>query len=73
MKNISVKVIPSFPLISKGDDLGEIVLKATSNAELKFEDGDVLVVAQKVISKAEGRLVKLEDINPSEEANILAI
>ena len=72
MKNISVKVIPSFPLISKGDDLGEIVLKAVNNAALKFEDGDVLVVAQKVVSKAEGRLVKLEDINPSEEANILA-
>lgn len=72
MKNISINVIPSFPLITKGDDLGEVVLEAASNAALKLEDGDVLVVAQKVVSKAEGRLVKLEDIIPSEEANSLA-
>ncbi len=72
MKNISVKVIPSFPQISEGDDLGEVILKTVNEAALKVEDGDVLVVAQKVVSKAEGRLVELEDIIPSKEANTLA-
>ena len=61
MKNITIKVIPSFPLIKKGDDLGDVIFKALNQAALKVEDGDVLVVAQKVISKAEeGRLVKLK-------------
>ena len=72
MKNITIKVIPSFPLIKKGDDLGDVIFKALNQAALKVEDGDVLVVAQKVISKAEGRLVKLKDVTPSEEANTLA-
>ena len=49
-----------------------MIFKALNQAALKVEDGDVLVVAQKVISKAEGRLVKLKDVTPSEEANTLA-
>ena len=48
-----------------------MIFKALNQAALKVEDGDVLV-AQKVISKAEGRLVKLKDVTPSEEANTLA-
>ena len=73
MKQISVNVIPSFPLIEAGDDIGQIILDAADKAELKIEDGDILVIAQKVISKSEGRLVKLEDITPSQEAHDLAI
>ena len=49
MKNITIKVIPSFPLIKKGDDLGDVIFKALNQAALKVEDGDVLVVAQKII------------------------
>ena len=73
MKQISVNVIPSFPLIEVGDDIGQIILDAADKAKLKIEDGDILVIAQKVISKSEGRLVKLEDIIPSQEAHDLAI
>ena len=55
------------PEIGEGDDLAELIAE---RAEL--EDGDVLVVAQKAVSKAEGRVVRLADVEPSERARDLA-
>jgi coenzyme F420-0:L-glutamate ligase / coenzyme F420-1:gamma-L-glutamate ligase len=55
------------PEIGEGDDLAELIAE---RAEL--EDGDVLVVAQKAVSKAEGRVVRLADVEPSERARELA-
>lgn len=55
------------PEIAEGDDLGALIAAA---AELA--DGDVVVVAQKVVSKAEGRVVSLEEVEPSERARELA-
>ena len=64
-----VRVIPveGVPEIREGDELGDLVADA---AEL--EDGDVVVVAQKAVSKAEGRTVRLEDVEPSARARELA-
>ena len=47
MKQISVNVIPSFPLVEAGDDIGQIILDAADKAELN-KDGDILVIAQKL-------------------------
>jgi coenzyme F420-0:L-glutamate ligase / coenzyme F420-1:gamma-L-glutamate ligase len=60
-----LRVIPvvGLPPIAEGDDLGALIADA---AEL--EDGDVVVVAQKVVSKAEGRVVALEELEPSAAA-----
>jgi coenzyme F420-0:L-glutamate ligase/coenzyme F420-1:gamma-L-glutamate ligase len=60
------------PLIYPGDDLAEILLSGVQNARISLEDGDILVVAQKIVSKAEGRLVNLETIIPSNDAIDLA-
>jgi coenzyme F420-0:L-glutamate ligase/coenzyme F420-1:gamma-L-glutamate ligase len=60
------------PLIYPGDDLAEILLAGVQNARISLEDGDILVVAQKIISKAEGRMVNLETITPSKDAIDLA-
>jgi coenzyme F420-0:L-glutamate ligase / coenzyme F420-1:gamma-L-glutamate ligase len=62
-------VIPveGIPEVREGDDLAAL-LAATAS----FEDGDVLVVAQKVVSKAEGRMVSLDAVEPSEAARELA-
>jgi coenzyme F420-0:L-glutamate ligase / coenzyme F420-1:gamma-L-glutamate ligase len=62
-------VIPveGIPEVREGDDLAALVAGAAA-----FEDGDVLVVAQKVVSKAEGRVVRLEGVEPSEAARELA-
>ena len=64
--------IPGLPEIRKGDNLAELVVAAAEKSRLRFEDGDILVVAQKVVSKAEGRVVSLETVTPSIKAQELA-
>jgi coenzyme F420-0:L-glutamate ligase / coenzyme F420-1:gamma-L-glutamate ligase len=64
-----LKIFPvtGLPEIREGDDLAALVTDRVT-----LEDGDVLVVAQKVVSKAEGRVVRLDDLEPSERALELA-
>lgn len=64
---ISILPVAGLPEIREGDDLGALVAAATA-----LEDGDVVVVAQKVVSKAEGRVVALGDVDASERAHALA-
>jgi coenzyme F420-0:L-glutamate ligase/coenzyme F420-1:gamma-L-glutamate ligase len=59
-------------MIRPGDDLAEIVLQALQRAEIQLQNGDILIFAQKIISKAEGRLVNLPSITPSQRAIQLA-
>ena len=54
--------------IDAGDDLGKILLEALMNNKIFLENGDVLVIAQKIISKAEGRMVNLTSVTPSKIA-----
>lgn len=72
MAMLSVFPVPGLPLIGAGDDLAALILAAMAKASLSFQDGDVLVVAQKIISKAEGRMVALVDVRPGAEAASLA-
>jgi len=60
------------PEIHRGDDLSEQIANAATKARMQFENGDVLVIAQKVISKAEGAVVKLGSIVPSPQAQAIA-
>ncbi|HEX3952466.1 MAG TPA: coenzyme F420-0:L-glutamate ligase [Stellaceae bacterium] len=60
------------PLVKPGDDLGMITLAAYAATGLVPEDGDVLVVAQKIVSKSENRIVDVATIEPSEQAVALA-
>ena len=55
-----------------GDDLAILLLEGINRAGIHLEDGDLLVVAQKIVSKAEGRVVKLNQVEPSNEAQRLA-
>lgn len=64
--------LESIPLIQKNDDLVEILLKALVDNEINLQDGDVLILAQKIVSKAEGRQVNLQTITPSRDAESLA-
>ncbi len=70
--HIDLWVIPSIPLLQPGDDLAGILLAAAAVAGMDWRDGDVLVLAQKIVSKAEGRVVHLPDILPSRRALELA-
>jgi coenzyme F420-0:L-glutamate ligase / coenzyme F420-1:gamma-L-glutamate ligase len=64
-----LRVLPlaGVPEVREGDDLGTLIAAA-----VELEDDDVVVVAQKIVSKAEGRVVRLADVDPSQRAHDLA-
>jgi coenzyme F420-0:L-glutamate ligase / coenzyme F420-1:gamma-L-glutamate ligase len=64
---IQVLPVDGLPEIVEGDDLASLIAAA-----VELSDGDVVCVAQKVVSKAEGRVVRLDEVEPSEEARRLA-
>jgi len=64
--------IPDIPLIEAGDDIAEILLTRASSAGLQFQVGDALVIASKIVAKAEGRMMALAGVCPSAEARALA-
>jgi coenzyme F420-0:L-glutamate ligase/coenzyme F420-1:gamma-L-glutamate ligase len=64
--------IPGVPLVRPGDDLAELLIRACGRGSVSPSNGDVLVVAQKVVSKAEGRYVDLATVAPSARARSLA-
>ena len=63
--SLQVFGVTGIPEIAAGDQLGEMVLDASARQDTPIEDGDILVVTQKIVSKAEGRLVRLRDVTPS--------
>jgi coenzyme F420-0:L-glutamate ligase/coenzyme F420-1:gamma-L-glutamate ligase len=69
---LCLTALPGLPLIGPGDDLPELILQALPRAGLTLADGDVLVLAQKVVSKAEGRQVDLAQVQPTAQALQLA-
>ncbi|MBV8650599.1 MAG: coenzyme F420-0:L-glutamate ligase [Alphaproteobacteria bacterium] len=70
--SVQLVAVPGIPLIEPGDDLAAIIAGAIRAAGLVIGDRDVLVVAQKIVSKAEGRYVELADVTPSPHASELA-
>jgi coenzyme F420-0:L-glutamate ligase/coenzyme F420-1:gamma-L-glutamate ligase len=72
MRQIIYSAIPEIPLIIPGDDLTGIILKALSNTKISVQKDDIFVIAQKIVSKAENRLVNLTDVSPSKIAIDLA-
>jgi F420-0:gamma-glutamyl ligase len=72
MRKIEMFALKEIPSIAAGDDLAPIIELAAGASGLTFRDGDIVVVAQKIVSKAEGRLVRLADIVPSPHAVELA-
>ena len=68
MKKVTLSALEGIPLIQNGDNIGLIISDIASKQGFVFENGDIIVIASKIISKAEGRLVDTETIVPSEEA-----
>jgi len=69
---ITLTPIPDIPLVRPGDDLAALIIAACERSALAPADGDIVVVAQKVVSKAEGRYVDLAPVRPSTRAQELA-
>jgi coenzyme F420-0:L-glutamate ligase / coenzyme F420-1:gamma-L-glutamate ligase len=72
MNSLEVIALEGLPLVRPGDDLVELIASALARNDLTPRAGDVLVVAQKIVSKAEGRIVDLATIEPSAKARTLA-
>ena len=68
---ITLVPLPDIPAVEAGDDLAALISAAAARAGVALENG-VLVVCQKIISKSEGRLVPLANVEPSEEAKRIA-
>ena len=64
--------LPGLPMVGPGDDLADLVLQAVERGGERLRDGDVLVVAQKIVSKSEGRTVSIDTVEPSPRAVQLA-
>lgn len=68
VKKLGIFGLEGIPLIKAGDDLADLIVSAAENNNVEIEDGDILIVAQKVISKAEDRVVQLDTVKPSRKA-----
>jgi coenzyme F420-0:L-glutamate ligase/coenzyme F420-1:gamma-L-glutamate ligase len=66
----SIQIIPlaELPEIAPGDDLSRLIAEAVKKHDLRISEGDIFVVAQKIVSKAEGKIVRLDSIQPSKRA-----
>lgn len=60
--------LQGFPLVSGGADLGALIAQSLQANGIALEDGDILVVGQKIVSKAEGRIVNLAAVQPGKRA-----
>jgi coenzyme F420-0:L-glutamate ligase / coenzyme F420-1:gamma-L-glutamate ligase len=64
--------LTGLPLVQPGDNIAELIRNELRRSEIKLESGDVFVIAQKIVSKSEDRLVNLTQVAPSQEAIELA-
>lgn len=71
-QQLVLTALPGLPLIRPGDDLATLILDGLGRAEVRLRAGDAIAIAQKIVSKAEGRLVSLADVTPSRRAVELA-
>jgi coenzyme F420-0:L-glutamate ligase/coenzyme F420-1:gamma-L-glutamate ligase len=69
---LTLTALPNIPLVKPGDDVAALILAGLDAAKITLASGDVIAIAQKIVSKAEGRLIKLDDVTPSARAYELA-
>ena len=72
VETISLYPLQGIPLIRSGDDLSTIIIESVHSNKFQWSDSDILVIAQKIVSKSEGRLVNLKQIQPSKHSIELA-
>jgi coenzyme F420-0:L-glutamate ligase / coenzyme F420-1:gamma-L-glutamate ligase len=72
MPPLTLTAIEGMPMVQRGDDLANLVVLALDRVGLKLENGDILTICQKIVSKSEGRVVSLKNIEPSTLAKSFA-
>ena len=73
MKRYEVIGVEGLPEIGRGDDLSGLIHETARRQQTPLESRDILVVSQKIVSKTEGRLVRLSEVTPSARAQALAL
>jgi coenzyme F420-0:L-glutamate ligase/coenzyme F420-1:gamma-L-glutamate ligase len=71
-RELKLIALQGIPEVERGSDLSRLLVAAVAQTGLRFESDDVVVIAQKIISKSEGRLVRLSTVEPSPRALELA-
>lgn len=69
---VSINALPDFPQVQAGDDVGAQIVDCIKRNDFALAADTIIVVAQKIVSKAEGRAVRLDDVTPGDEADSLA-
>ncbi len=72
LPSFTAVALPGIPLIKPGDNLAQLILAAVERAAMILQTRDVLVISSKIVSKSEGRFVRLADVAPGETAQQLA-
>ncbi len=72
MSQLLLTTLPNIPLVKNGDDIASLVLSGLRDAAIELRDDDVIVIASKIVSKAEGRVARLSEVTPSARAMELA-
>lgn len=72
MAQLILTTLPNIPLVRQGDNVGQLILNGVHEAQIDWQENDVIVIASKIISKSEGRIARLKDVKVSERASKLA-
>ncbi len=72
MNPIQVFAVENLPLIKKGDNLGKLIVEAAKKQNTPIQEKDIIVVTHVVVSKAEGNVIDLDKVKPSEKAKEIA-
>jgi len=72
MKTVRVIAVENLPLITKGDSIGELIYLAAKKQKTPIQEKDVIVITHVAVSKAEGNIINLDEISPTERAKDIA-
>jgi coenzyme F420-0:L-glutamate ligase/coenzyme F420-1:gamma-L-glutamate ligase len=72
LDSVKIIAVENLPLIKRGDDLAELICKASEAQNMPVQEKDVLVITHVAVSKAEGNVVNLDKVSPSEQAREVA-
>ncbi|QQG49015.1 MAG: coenzyme F420-0:L-glutamate ligase [archaeon] len=72
MREVVIRPLPGLPEVGEGADIAEMIVEAARRSKFRLENGDVVVVKQKIVSKSEGRLVRISGVVPGKRAKALA-
>jgi coenzyme F420-0:L-glutamate ligase/coenzyme F420-1:gamma-L-glutamate ligase len=72
LNTIEIIAVENLPLITKGDNLAELICNAARKQDMSIRESDVIVITHVAVSKAEGNVVNLDEVSPSEQAKEIA-